>query len=141
MNGISFPWDLVVKNQRIFEKLNNETYLITGMLLVFSLLMTYLVVTYMISNQPRNVDFTQRKIAALLIGLGVVLFLVFYNWLVVSPYIKVPLFYAKFIALASFGTVWQCVLIYLLLYTLILFVLAKALPNKPINTLFARRNK
>lgn len=141
MNGISFPWDLVVKNQRIFEKLNNDTYLITGVLLISSLLITYLVATYLISNQPRNADFTQRKIAALLVGVAGVAFLVFYNWLVVSPFIKVPLFYSKFIALASFGTVWQCVIIYLALYTLILFILAKAMPTKPINTLFAKRSK
>lgn len=141
MDGFTFPWNLLVKNQQNFEKLNTETYIITGILLVISVLLAYLLVTYLIHNQPSNIDFTHRKVVATAIGLTGITFLILYNWLVVSSYIKVPMMYTKFMALTSFGTVWKCVVAFTLIYVVILFTLAKIMPNAPINTVFAKRKK
>lgn len=135
----SFPWSNIVKSRSQYQALTNDTWILTFIAIGLAVLLTWLIAGRLIGWQADNRDFAKRKITAILVGALFALGLCLYNFLFVSGFISAKGLLMKFSAISQFGTIWQSLLTFIIVYTLLLFVIAKVSPNGRMNSIFAKR--
>lgn len=135
----SFPWSNIVKSRSQYQALTNDTWILTFIAIGLAVLLTWLIAGKLIGWKADNSDFTKRKITAFLVGSLFGVGLLLYNFLFVSGFIPTKGLLMKFSAIAQFGTIWQSFLTFIIVYTLLLFGIAKVSPNGRMNSIFAKR--
>jgi ABC-type sulfate transport system permease subunit len=130
-----FPWNTLVEDNDQYLLLTDNTFWLSIITAVIALTTAY-IFAQIIAYQPDKSDFRARKRMFIFIGLFSLIIFWFYNYFMVSPKIMNDAFNIKFSSLASFGYIYQMLLLIAVIYGIGGFILAKIRKNDKFGTIF-----
>jgi hypothetical protein len=130
-----FLWRTLVETNDQYELLTDTTFWLSIIISVVALFFSYFI-AQSIAYQPDKSDIKTRKRMFYIVGaISLILFWV-HNYFIVSPKIINDAFNIKFSSIASFGYIYQMLLLIAGIYLVVGFAIAKTFKNNKFGTIF-----